>query len=170
MRIHLEAYDPRWQLEFRSEKRRLEAILAGVTCEIEHIGSTSVEDLVAKPIIDILVGLKDGHPLDGIVRNMISAGYFYEPTYEDTLPERRFFFKAGSNGTSHNVHAVAFGSPFWVRHLAFRDYLRKNPGVAAEYAALKRDLATREWKDGNEYAQAKNAFIRKVEAQAGILH
>jgi GrpB-like predicted nucleotidyltransferase (UPF0157 family) len=168
MKIHLEEYDPQWKVMFLSEKQHLEAVLAEIPCEIAHIGSTSVEGLAAKPIIDILIGMKDFEQAGLLVDALVANDYHYVPAYETMFPERRFFFKEGLDGKSHNVHAVELDSHFWSRHLAFRDYLRANPSVAAEYEALKRELAKREWNDGNEYAQAKGAFIRRIEAEAGI--
>jgi GrpB-like predicted nucleotidyltransferase (UPF0157 family) len=82
------------------------------------------------------------------------------------MPFRRFFIKEQDGTRTHQIHMVGIGSEFWERHLLFRDYLRRNPGVAAKYAALKKKLAEREWGDVNEYADAKTEFIRKIENEA----
>jgi GrpB-like predicted nucleotidyltransferase (UPF0157 family) len=166
MKIHLEKYNPNWSLQFQAEKKQLEIVLAEIQCEIEHIGSTAVVGMAAKPFIDIMIGLQDIQEAAVLVDALVAQGYHYVPAYESSMPERRFFFKDAKTGMAHNIHAVALGSAFWKRHLAFRDYLRQYPIVAAEYQALKMQLAEREWQDGNEYAQAKNEFIRRIEEKA----
>jgi GrpB-like predicted nucleotidyltransferase (UPF0157 family) len=82
------------------------------------------------------------------------------------MPDRRLFTKHQGDTNTHHIHMVGRGSEFWERHLLFRNFLRENPDVANRYAALKKELAQREWQDGNEYAGAKTEFIRNIEAQA----
>ena len=82
------------------------------------------------------------------------------------MPYRRFFTKRQNGQSTHNVHLVGIGTEFWLRHLAFRDHLRNNAGDRDKYYELKKELAKRDWKDGNEYAAAKSEFIRLIEAKA----
>ncbi len=133
---------------------------------VEHIGSTSVPDLAAKPIIDIMVGLTDFTQADGLVLHVQSLGYEYCSQFEVDMPFRRFFRKENAGVRTHQIHMVALNSEFWNRHLSFRDYLKAHPNVAAEYAMLKRKLAEQEWKDVNDYAAAKTEFIQSIEARA----
>ena len=165
MKIFLAAYDPDWPRQFAAEREALRGV-AGAAAEIEHIGSTSVPGLAAKPIIDILIGAEDLGQTDCLVPALAGVGYGYVPEYEDELPERRYFEKFRDGRCTHHVHMVVTGSDFWVRHLAFRDFLRAHPEVRADYEALKRRLSERDWRDGNEYADAKTEFIRAVEARA----
>jgi GrpB-like predicted nucleotidyltransferase (UPF0157 family) len=165
MRIVLAAADPSWPLLFAEERERLRSALAD-TAVIEHIGSTSVPCLIAKPVLDILIGLDEFSSADELVPKIVALGYRYFPEYESEMPYRRFFTRDLDTVRTHHIHMVQRGGDFWDRHLLFRDYLRENPSAAREYARLKIDLATRDWKDGNEYASAKTGFIRAAEVRA----
>lgn len=166
MRVSVAEYSPEWARMFEDERAAIEAALVGVAARIEHVGSTSVPGLAAKPVIDIMVGLEDFSRADGLVPKIEALGYEYVQKYEAAMPLRRFFLKDREGVRTHQIHMVGIGTEFWERHLLFRDYLRRNPGVAAEYAALKKELARREWADVNEYADAKTEFIRGVEREA----
>ena len=130
---------------------------------IEHIGSTSVAGLCAKPIIDILLGVHSLDDADSIVPNMIELGYDYISKYEDVMPYRRYFNKYENEVGKFHVHTVVIDSDFWNRHIKFRNILRKNENIRNDYCMLKKELAKKEWKDGNEYADAKTDFIRRIE-------
>ncbi len=122
--------------------------------------------LAGKPVIDVMIGLRNFADADSLVPKVVALGYTYIPEYEDVMPERRFFKKIQSGKITHHIHMVEINSPFWERHLLFRDYLRENPEVATEYGLLKKELAKCQWKDTNDYAEAKTQFIRKTEEQA----
>jgi GrpB-like predicted nucleotidyltransferase (UPF0157 family) len=166
MRITLAGPDPDWPLQFGEERDRLQSGLGAAQARIEHIGSTAVPGLAAKPIIDIMIGVEDLGQADRLIPALVGQGYRHIPEYERELPERRYFEKFRDSRCTHHIHMVVNGSDFWVRHLAFRDFLRAHPEVRAEYEALKRRLCERDWRDGNEYADAKTEFIRAVENQA----
>ncbi len=151
---------------FEDEKRVLRNALSEVSARIEHIGSTAVPGLAAKPIIDIMIGLDDFSIADELVPKIEALGYDYIKKYESVMPFRRFFVKETGRVRTHQIHMVCVTSEFWERHILFRDYLRRNPETAAEYAAMKKELAEREWIDVNEYADAKTEFIRDIENRA----
>lgn len=151
---------------FEDEKRILQTALGDVEAQIEHIGSTAVAGLAAKPVIDLMVGLADFSIADQVVPKIEALGYEYIQKYEDVMPFRRFLIKEQGGIRTHQIHMVGIGGEFWERHLLFRDYLRQNPGIAEQYASLKKELAEREWVDVNEYAKAKTEFIREIEHQA----
>lgn len=165
MKITISDYSPTWLQMFAEEKMRLQKILL-VSAVVEHIGSTSVSGLAAKPIIDIMVGLADFAQADALVPSVQSLGYEYVSKFEVEMPFRRYFRKDKATVRTHQIHMVALDSEFWRRHLAFRDYLKAHPSIAAEYAALKRKLAEQEWTDVNDYADAKTKFIQSIEARA----
>ena len=144
---------------------RLQEILP-ISAVVEHIGSTSVPGLAAKPIIDMMVGITDFTQADALVPGVQSLGYEYVSQFEVEMPFRRYFRKDNEGVRTHQIHLVALNSEFWNRHLAFREYLKTHPDVAAEYAALKRQLAEQDWQDVNDYADAKTEFIQSVEARA----
>ncbi|MEK7247869.1 MAG: GrpB family protein, partial [Chloroflexota bacterium] len=131
---------------------------------IEHVGSTAVPGLAAKPIIDIMPAIRSLADARHIIAPMEALGYEYVPEFEDDLPERRYFRRGVPR--SHHVHVVETTSTFWRRHLAFRDYLRAHPETAAEYAALKRRLADGYGSDSGGYTNAKTEFITRIERLA----
>lgn len=166
MKVSVVEYRAQWRAMFEEEKQRLGATLDEVATRIEHIGSTAVKGLAAKPIIDIMVGLPDFSVADRLVPKIEALGYEYFKRYEDEMPYRRYFAKNLNDARTHQIHMVEIGGEFWKRHILFRDYLRQNPETADEYATLKMQLAEREWTDVNEYADAKTEFIKSVENEA----
>ena len=158
--------DPRWPAMFEEEKVRILATIGPHVVAVEHIGSTAVPGLAAKPIIDILVGIRWLHDARLCIGPLAAIGYEYVPEYEDELPERRYFRKGPPGGRTHHVHMVEVMSDFWDRHLRFRDYLRAHPEEARRYDALKRKLAAKFGADREAYTNAKAEYVRSVEAKA----
>ncbi|WP_376795922.1 GrpB family protein [Thermogemmatispora sp.] len=165
-RVILVDYDPGWPLEYAAERQRLAEALSPWLVAIEHIGSTSVPGLAAKPIIDIMVAVGALSQAAHCIEPLHTLGYAYQPEVERFIPERRYFRKLRGEQETHHLHLVEYDSPFWRRHLLFRDYLRSHPATAQEYARLKRELAVRFPEDVAAYTEAKTAFIRRVEAEA----
>jgi len=165
MKVLLTPYSPSWPSDFAAEKLFLQEHIS-LPVKIQHIGSTSVVNLCAKPIIDILIGVDDESQLDIPVPEIQELGYQYISRYEDVMPYRRFFTKEKNSVRTHQIHMVTYKSTFWIRHLQFRDYLRTHSEIAEEYAALKRQLAEQDWESVNDYADAKTDFIRRIEAAA----
>lgn len=166
MKINVAAYDSGWITVFRTAKAELGASLISVGPVIEHVGSTSVPGLAAKPVVDIMVGIPDFSIADSVVPLVVAAGYEYDPASEDAMPYRRYFRRRSHGRGTHHIHMVELGGDFWERHILFRDYLRKHEDVRQQYAELKLSLAKREWPSGQEFCDAKTDFIRSVEARA----
>ena|ERR1051325_3770736 len=166
MKVTISEYGEEWPEWFREEKTALEGALGKDAAAIEHVGSTSVAGLAAKPILDIMIGLADFALADRLVPKVVGLGYDYIKEYEAVMPYRRFLVKERLGVRTHQIHIVEFGSEFWRRLLLFRDTLRAKPEVRRDYEALKRRLAEQEWRDVNEYAEAKTDFIRDVENRA----
>lgn len=162
-------YNPDWPRMFEVEKARILAAIGDRIAAIEHVGSTAVTGLGAKPIIDIMVGLNRLADARECIAPLEQVGYEYVPQYEVVMPERRYFRKGPPTARTHHVHMVETTSDFWERHLLFRDYLRSHPDVARQYFLLKKELAERYGSDREGYAEAKTAFIRSVEATARAL-
>ena len=163
-RVVLVPYDPEWPRRFDEERRILVEVFAGTTAVVEHVGSTAVPGLGAKPVIDVMVGLPTLALAEERIPALEAVGYEYVPDYETQFPERRYFRKPRLGPRRFHVHCVVMGSDSWIRHIAFRDYLRGHPEVAAAYHDLKTDLATRVTKA--EYTEAKRPFIENVLASA----
>lgn len=166
MKVTIVEYNPEWRRMFEDEKRVLQSALAEIPAQIEHVGSTAVVGLAAKPIIDVMIGLEDFSIADSLVPRIEALAYEYIQKYEAVMPYRRFFIKGHDGIRTHQIHMVGIGGEFWQRLILFRDYLRQNPVVAEQYASLKKELAGREWEDVNEYADAKTEFIRGIEMEA----
>ena len=141
--ITLVPYNSNWPLLFESEKPKILAAVGETIADIEHIGSTAIPGISAKPVIDILVGVKTLEDFNHQhIKAIESLGYDYVKTYEIDLPFRRFFSKNDKNQTrTHHIHLVNYNSAWWQRHILFRDYLRQNNSAAKEYEALKIQLA-----------------------------
>ena len=162
VRIEIVEYDPQWPAMYQDERARIGAALGGMVESIEHIGSTAVPDLSAKPIIDLLVTVAQLGPVDPYVEPLRPLGYTYFPVLGSA---ERYTFGRGDPHT-HHLHIVRHGSEEHVHPLAFRDYLRAHPDDARRYDALKRELAGRFRHDRRAYLQGKTDFVRSIEARA----
>ncbi len=159
-------YDLRWPAMFADEAARIAIALPGHLLGIEHIGSTAVEGLAAKPVIDIQVGVRSLQPTGELVGAMAEIGYLYFPEMEADLPDRRYF-RRGEGRRTHQVHMVErTNAAWWDRHVIFRDWLRTHPADAFAYAKLKRRLAKDHRGDRTGYTEAKSEFIAQVVEQA----
>ena len=163
--VRIVDYDPTWPACFEAERALLAPVFAGAECVIEHVGSTSVSGLAAKPIIDIMIGTRTLPEIEQRIREIEALGYEYVPEHEAVLPMRRYFDKPPDAVRTHHLHCIELGSVFWSDHLLFRDQLRARPGIARDYAELKRRLASEHGRDREGYTEAKGAFIEAVKAQ-----
>ncbi len=189
MRILLLPYDHEWPAHFQRERENLTALIGNFSPAIEHIGSTAVEGMTAKPVIDIAIGFDGSLEMDGPVKALQAGGYIYVRKFEgDTLSGRKFMIRVDNMGSwaprellipeggnmpdidkfprRVHLHIVEADSHAWKSHLIFRNYLRTHPDLATEYLALKMQLASQEWEDDHDYARAKGAIVRKIEALA----
>jgi GrpB-like predicted nucleotidyltransferase (UPF0157 family) len=159
-RVRVAAYDERWPALFGAESTRLQAALAaaGLDVALEHMGSTAVPGLAAKPIIDILGGLRVEGDRMAAIAALVAAGYVHRG--EQGIPGRDFFRRGDPR--RYHLHLTVIDSAFWNDHRAFRDWLRAHPEVAAEYARLKVELATRHPGDRESYTDGKTEFVRRV--------
>lgn len=165
--IVIAAYDPAWPLRYEREAEILrQALPPALVTRIEHFGSTAVPGLAAKPIIDLLVGVRSlAEARRAAVPILDALGYSYWA--DDPRQDHMFFVKGlPPNGPrSHHVHMIEPDSAEW-EQLLFRDYLRAHPDEAARYAQLKYELAERHRADREAYTDAKADFVRSVLALA----
>jgi GrpB-like predicted nucleotidyltransferase (UPF0157 family) len=155
--IQIASYDSLWPAEFEAEASRIERACEGLEIRIEHIGSTAVPGLSAKPIIDILVGVPPRTRRGDYVSAIKGIGYEHLGSHGIA---GRDYFRRGTP-RSHHVHLVSWSSAFFREHLAFRDWLRTHPDAMQEYEVLKRELARTFADDARGYQDAKGTFIRR---------
>lgn len=160
-------YDAAWPARFRIEGQLIRIALGDLDPRIEHIGSTSVPGLAAKPIIDILVGVRCLADFERHYDRLGIYGYEYIPEYERVLPDRRFFKRVVRGVRTHHVHVVEFNGRYWKRYLKFRNTLRGDTRLSARYAELKRRLAARFRFDRDAYTNGKTGFVEAVLAIPG---
>jgi len=163
MKIELETYNPAWRETFILESQAIMQVLAQARPVVEHIGSTAVVGLSAKPVIDIMIGLPDFSIAGDLIPAMEGLGYKYIAEYEDVIPDRKFFSKSSGGRRSHHLHMVELNEDYWDRHMFFRNHLRNNENAKFAYQDLKMRLAKLDWEDRNQYGMAKSAFIRAIE-------
>ena len=158
--VRLSEYDLRWPLMFEEEAARVRAALDGMLARIEHVGSTAVPGLAAKPTIDIAVTVPSLERAPACIEALEAIGYEYEARYEREIPHRRYFRKGPIGARTFHLHLYEEGHPDIDDYLAFRDGLRSDPGAAREYEQLKHRLAQSMVRA--DYTEAKGPFIRSV--------
>ena len=156
--VRLIPWTPRWAALFQQEAERLQAALGPLALGLEHYGSTSVPGLPAKPILDILVGVRPPLDPEPYVAALAPLGYEYAPLAG--VPEHLVFGR--DRARTHLVHVVEHGGSAWQRGLRFRDALRADPALVAAYTKLKLDLAREFQADRPRYTASKGAFIESV--------
>lgn len=153
-----------WAELFEEEAEELVALFGEEVVAVHHIGSTAIPGILAKPIIDILLEVRDIERIDGFNREMVAIGY--EPKGAFGIAGRRFFIKRSDTHRTHHVHAFEQGYLAIRRHLAFRDYLRAHPEEAKAYSRLKLELTRRFPHDIEGYMAGKEDFIKEIERKA----
>jgi GrpB-like predicted nucleotidyltransferase (UPF0157 family) len=152
-------YDERWPAYFEELAQPVRAALADIGAEIEHVGSTSVPGLAAKPIVDVDVVVASTEDVPAAIERLRSLGYVYQG---DKGIEGREAFMWPPGSRRHHLYVVVRGSPPHVDHVEFRDYLRDHPEAARDYGALKKELAERHGDDPLAYGEAKTEFVTGV--------
>ncbi len=161
--VKLTPYQKEWAKEFQNEKLRLEEILGNNALIIEHCGSTSIVGMKAKPVIDVLVGVKtvkkEGRKCEKILDDL--ANYF---SRNAAFPKKDRFVVAKGNDVSrtHYIHIVKYNGAIWKKTLFFRDYLRTHDKAAQEYSDLKDDLHKKHPNERRTYTKNKSVFVRGI--------
>ncbi|GAB2820656.1 GrpB family protein [Lentzea nigeriaca] len=168
-RPEVRPHDPRWIVRAEAECSRLSGLLATwVVDGVEHVGSTAVPGLAAKPIVDLMVSVTD---LDAVVAQaselLEADGWAYVRPELDGRPWRRFFVKPDASGQRReaHLHLILAGHPRWTDQIRFRDALRNNARLAQAYEDLKRRLAAENGNDREAYTEGKAAFVASVLAE-----
>lgn len=158
--IILEEYDASWPSKFEEEKERLMAVAGEWHCgSVEHVGSTAVPGMVAKPVIDIMFGVKSLEESKSAIEALVSYGYEYWPYKAEVM---HWFCKPSDAFRTHHLHLIPFENLLWKERIQFRDLLRTNDKLALKYAKLKRELATTYKEDREVYTEKKWPFIQRA--------
>ena len=158
--VDIVSYDSSWPRQFQDEAEVLRHALADwLAGPIEHIGSTAIPGLSAKPTIDIMAGVETLDASRPAIAAAADAGYCYAP-YQVEI--EHWFCKPSRAVRTHHLHLIPVGTAAWLRPLAFRDYLRTHHDVAREYEMLKRGLARQHRLDREAYSQGKQSFIDRI--------
>lgn len=160
-RLLLVPYDPAWPRLFQEEAERIEAAIGAYVLRVEHVGSTAVPKLLAKPVIDIGVAVYSTADADACIAPLTALGYEYREMHGDDST-RRYYVLDQNGRRAVQIHVYIVPSQAWDEMLRFRDALRADPELAASYAAEKRRVADSvAWNKG-AYSVAKGPFVRRI--------
>lgn len=158
----IEQYDPAWAGKFKLVKKNLQDIFGSRALVIEHIGSTSIPGMDAKPVVDVLVVVERAESFSDEKMEMQKLGYESKDNY--IAPDTVIFFKADSEGRkTENIHVCVKDSPKAIRFVTTRDYLRAHPERAKQYSDLKKELNKKFPADYPAYRAAKESFLNETE-------
>ncbi len=162
--IRIVDYDTTWPTGAQAELRRLQAVLGHIAIRLEHVGSTSVPGLAAKPVLDLQLSVAAIDPRAAYVEPLERMGYLF--VADPASPDYHFFGKPPQRPRSHHLHVCESGSAHEHRHLAVRDFLRTHDGEATRYQTLKREVAARHPEDRLAYIDGKDAYLAGLHDRA----
>jgi GrpB-like predicted nucleotidyltransferase (UPF0157 family) len=162
--VRIVDYDPEWPALADTELRRIEEALGEAAVRLEHVGSTAVPGLAAKPILDLQLSADAIEPRERYVEPLARIGYLFVPAPES--PGYHLFAKPPERPRTHHLHVCETDSVHEMRHLAVRDFLRARAGEAREYAALKRHLVARHPHDRLAYIEGKDDYVTALQERA----
>ncbi|MDQ3020337.1 MAG: GrpB family protein [Bacteroidota bacterium] len=193
MKIIIQEFQESWAEDFLKLKDTIQDALKDLNVTIDHVGSTSVKGLGAKPVIDILIGLENEADLDKTIQPMQQNGFTYHKKFErvstewTAWPGRRLYTKLKSLSNlsapeiidfdnkigpdfilQSNIHTVVKSTNDWKRMIAYKDFLRAHPKIRDEYYLIKKEISKQEFENMLKYNEAKNDFVKDVERQAII--
>ena len=167
LKVEVVPHDPHWRDAFEAEAKQVAAALGENVVAVQHIGSTAIPNIHAKPVVDLLIEVREIAEVDG--RSLLMESLGYEVMGEYGIHGRRYFRKDNREGIrTHQVHAFEAGSAEVVRHLAFRDYMIAHPLEAQRYSELKRRLAEEHPQSMDEYMDGKDGFIKEIDRRAAL--
>ena len=162
--VQLVPYDPAWAVLFGVERDRLQLALHPYALDIQHIGSTAVPGLAAKPLLYLGIAVADAPAVAACIQRITALGYSYRG-YRGA--SQGYFFDLGpERSLTHYLHLLLIDQPGWQNYLRFRDYLRAHPAARDAYQQLKQELAVRHAADRAAYSAAKTALVQHILAQA----
>lgn len=164
--VRIVQHDPAWMRQADEELRRIGEALGPLAVRLEHVGSTAVPGLAAKPILDLQLSVASMEPRAGYIGPLERLGYLFAP--DPDSPDFHFFAKPPERPRTHHLHVCEAGGSHELRHLAVRDFLREHGHEAARYAALKRELVKRHPQDRLRYMAGKEQYVTDLERRAVV--
>lgn len=159
-KVTLFFYNPAWKRLYKKEAKFLRSVIGKYVLDIQHVGSTSIPGVKAKPIIDIAIGVKNLKNGEKCIKPLKQLGYEYK--HSAGIKGRHFFAKGSEMNRTHYVHIEKLDGRPWKNHIIFRDYLRKYKKAVKEYNELKEKLAKKYKDDRDTYTAQKDSFIRGI--------
>ena len=160
--VGLVEHDPDWSARFAAERERLMRALPGVFVDIAHIGSTPIEGLQAKPIIDLLAGVRSIDAAFALAGPLCANGYSASAEFNRSMLDRQFFMRHSDGVRTHHLHLVVHGSEAWRDRVEFSRLLEADPDLRRRYGLLKTRLAERHADDREAYTEGKSDFIHRA--------
>ncbi|NHJ84923.1 MAG: GrpB family protein [Asgard group archaeon] len=164
--IIIEEYNPEWVVIYAQEAKMIKEILKNRLIDIQHIGSTAIPEIAAKPVIDMMIGLKSLENAPECIELLVKNGYCYIQRHEAIIPDRRFLRKPSEGLRKFHIHMVEYDGRLWREYISFRDYLRENDNIREEYEQLKKELAAKFKADRGSYVDGKDAYVKRIIEQA----
>ena len=169
--VRLVPHNPKWAELFEREKQLLKNTFGDAIIAIEHIGSTAIPGISAKPIIDMNIGVESLEVARSMKGKFEKLGYehrrFVPGHTKEELKRQELYVKGPETKRTHYAHVTVYGSDYWKADLLFRDYLRNNPAHAQQYAQLKEELAQKYAEDRGTYTKNKEPFVNETLEMAG---
>lgn len=159
-KVRLISHKPEWEKLYKKEEKLLYDAIGEHAEDIQHAGSTSIPGAKAKPIIDIVIGVKHLKVGEKCIKSLERLGYEYK--HDAGIKGRHFFAKGSEKNRTHYVHIVKLNGRFWGNCILFRNYLRKHKRAVREYNELKEELAKKYKDDRNTYTALKDSFIQRI--------
>lgn len=166
-RVSVEAYQRGWPEAFSRIKREVEALLGDSCLRIEHVGSTSVPGMAAKPVIDLDVVIADDAPLSGVIQRLAAGGYIHEGDL-GIRGREAFRYDSKPHLMAHHLYVCRVSSEELRRHIAFREYLRTHPEAVREYSRIKQEAAARYPDSIEKYMETKAPCIQRLYSLCGL--
>jgi GrpB-like predicted nucleotidyltransferase (UPF0157 family) len=158
--VELKPHNPKWRELYEEEEVLVSKAVSAFLIEIQHIGSTAIPGIMAKPIIDIALAIDSLENVEKIIKPLEEIGYTYRG--EAGIPHRHLFVKGSEDFRTHHMHVMHRSHYEWKKHIVFRDYLRKHPKEAKEYSNLKLKLEKEFKEDRESYTESKSEFIESI--------
>lgn len=155
--VILYPFSQEWSLLFEQEKSNLYNTIGDYVIDIQHVGSTSIKDMPSKPIIDIVVGLRNFNDGFKLIDKIQTLGYNFKGSLGNS--NRFFFWKGSKDNNTHNLHLTQYGDKNWNNQVLFRDFINSHPDYKDKYLKLKMDLSGKYKEDRTTYTQKKCEFI-----------